>query len=78
LQNIPRIPIAVDAWTSSNRLAFLAIVISFITEDWRYQEVLLDFTELNGAHTGANMAQNIFDTLTEFELRDKVRSESSG
>jgi hypothetical protein len=62
----------VDAWTSPNRIAFLAVVASFITDNWTFHEVLLDFKEMNGAHSGANMAENVFGTLEEFDLCKKV------
>lgn len=65
---------ACDAWTSSNRKAFLAIVVSFITEDWRLEEVLLDFIELHGAHDGKNMAEALKTVLMETGLIEKVSS----
>lgn len=71
-QDVRCVPIAIDAWTSTNQIAFLATVISFISDDWRFCEVLLDFTQLTGAHSGTNMAGNIFASLEEFRITDKV------
>jgi hypothetical protein len=34
--------------------------------------VLLDFIELKGAHSGANMADVVFKSLTELDMKDKV------
>ena len=64
--------IACDAWTSSNRIAFLAITASWITQDWRLEETLLDFVELQGAHTGENMGNAVSATIAELGIADKV------
>ncbi|QRV94361.1 AC9 transposase [Ceratobasidium sp. AG-Ba] len=64
--------ISCDGWTSSNQIAFLAIVGSWITEDWRLEEVLLDFVELHGAHTGENMSIAVASALTELGIKDKL------
>ncbi|KAG8913070.1 hypothetical protein FRC01_004756 [Tulasnella sp. 417] len=46
LQNIPSLmPVALDAWTSSKYIAFLAIVGTFIMNDWKLEE-------MHGAHDG--------------------------
>jgi hypothetical protein len=64
--------IACDAWTSSNRIAFLAITASWITSDWRLEETLLDFVELQGAHDGENMANAVTATITDLGIADKI------
>ena len=64
--------IACDAWTSSNRIAFLAITGSWVTHDWRLEETLLDFVELKGAHDGQNMASAVSAVLNELGLEDKL------
>jgi hypothetical protein len=64
--------IACDAWTSANRIAFLAITGSWITPDWRLEETLLDFVELHGAHDGENMANAVAAAVTELGLSDKM------
>lgn len=71
-------PIALDAWTSSNRIAFLAIVGTFITEDWKLEEVLLDFIEMHGAHDGNNMADCLCNTVMELDLLHKVSNADCG
>lgn len=67
-----RIPIASDAWTSANRHAFLALTGSWITEDWEMVIALVDFIELTGTHSGANMAKSAFGTLEELDMKEKV------
>ncbi|KAG7093516.1 hypothetical protein E1B28_007190 [Marasmius oreades] len=43
-----RIAFAADAWTSPNNLAFLTLVASFITDDWKLKQLLIDFPNLLG------------------------------
>ncbi|EUC59808.1 transmembrane protein, putative, partial [Rhizoctonia solani AG-3 Rhs1AP] len=64
--------IACDAWTSSNRIAFLAIVGSWITMDWNLEETLLDFVELQGAHDGQNMASAVSSVIAELGVANKL------
>ena len=47
LASIPGLlAIGCDAWTSSNRIAFLAITASWITDQWELEETLIDFRAL--------------------------------
>ncbi|CAE6444320.1 unnamed protein product [Rhizoctonia solani] len=64
--------IACDAWTSSNKIAFLAITASWITELWTLKETLLDFVELKGAHDGKNLADAVATAVTELGISDKI------
>ncbi|KAG8709763.1 hypothetical protein FRC08_018078, partial [Ceratobasidium sp. 394] len=64
--------IACDAWTSSNRIAFLAITGSWITHDWRLEETLLDFVELRSTHDGLSMANAVASALSELGIEEKV------
>jgi hypothetical protein len=45
---------------------------AFITPDWELWEVLLDFSELKGAHTGDNMGNSVYKTLHELEILPQV------
>jgi hypothetical protein len=36
------------------------------------EELLIDFRELSGEHTGENMAQAVWETLTEYDLIGRV------
>ncbi|EUC60895.1 hypothetical protein RSOL_374600, partial [Rhizoctonia solani AG-3 Rhs1AP] len=73
LTSIPGLlAIACDAWTSSNRIAFLAITASWITDQWKHEETLIDFRELRGAHTGQNMAEEVASVISELGIKDKV------
>ncbi|KAF8705378.1 protein dimerization, partial [Rhizoctonia solani] len=64
--------ISCDAWTSSNRIAFLAITASWVTSQWSLKETLLDFVELKGAHDGQNMANAVATAVTELGITNKI------
>ena len=80
---------SLDAWTSSNNYAFLAIVAHYINKSgnlgtfllsslflvlthFSIEELLIDFRELIGEHTGENMAEAVWETLTRYDIRDRV------
>ncbi|KAI5894584.1 uncharacterized protein SCHCODRAFT_02495338, partial [Schizophyllum commune H4-8] len=58
---------------SSNGYAFLAIVAHYVTNDGHQEELLIDFHELIGAHTGENMAHAVWETLGTYGLKGRVR-----
>ena len=66
-----RLSIAVDAWSSPNHKALLAITIHLL-HDEKPLRMVLDVIELAKAHTGKNMAKAIADTLKEFGIAKKV------
>ncbi|KAJ8587231.1 hypothetical protein M405DRAFT_689575, partial [Rhizopogon salebrosus TDB-379] len=56
---------------SSNQFAFLAIVMHYVTNDWTLEELLIDFREIIGEHSGANLAEVVWDTLELYGLKDR-------
>ena len=41
------------------------------------EELLIDFRELIGEHSGENLAEAVYDTLQLYDIKDKVRSSLS-
>lgn len=88
-----KVSLSLDAWTSSNQIAFLAIVMTFVSNDDELgassvlfvhrnnsdiclncaDEFLIDFREIQGAHTGENMADIVWKTMQLYDLPGKVR-----
>ncbi|KAE9401926.1 hypothetical protein BT96DRAFT_751758, partial [Gymnopus androsaceus JB14] len=54
---------------SSNGYAFMAIVIHYVNNKGRLQEILIDFQELIGKHSGENMASVVWGTIEKFGLK---------
>ncbi|TFK36372.1 hypothetical protein BDQ12DRAFT_572617, partial [Crucibulum laeve] len=56
---------------SRNQYAFLAIVLHYVNNDWELEEVLIDFREIIGEHSGANLAHTVWQTLDFYGLLNK-------
>jgi hypothetical protein len=67
-----KISISLDAWTSSNNFAFMAIVAHFITNAGQLEELLIDFRELEGEHSGVNLAEATWQTLCTYGIEHRV------
>jgi hypothetical protein len=72
LKNANKVCLAMDAWTSPNKIAFLAIVVYWITPDWRYRHELIAFEQLHGTHTGKHLNRVLIENTKEYEIHDKV------
>ncbi|KAF7372114.1 Transposase-like protein [Mycena venus] len=71
-ENKSNFVLSLDAWTSSNGYAFLAIVIHYIGNDGKLEECLIDFRELVGQHSGENMAAAVWATVEKFGLIGRI------
>ena len=69
---ISDIHITCDAWTSSNKLAFLGVVAHFVDENGSLRTLLLALREIIGAHSGENMASLILAVLEEYNIRNSL------
>jgi len=67
-----KVSIAADAWTSPNKLAFLAVLAYYITDNWELKEVLIGFEQIKGAHTGENLAQIIEAVFKRYEFANQL------
>ena len=56
LLTIPKISIAVDCWTSLNHLAQMGVTGNYITDDWKFREVLLGFEHIAGRDVGSRLS----------------------
>ncbi|KAK7007663.1 ribonuclease H-like domain-containing protein [Favolaschia claudopus] len=65
-----KVSISLDAWTSPNQHPFLAIVAHYISNEGQLEELLIDFRELVGEHSGENMAEEVFNCLQTYGLDD--------
>ena len=62
------IALSVDIWTSKNQLPILGVMGHWLTEDFLYKERVLEFTELQGIHSGENVATAIHTMLSELDI----------
>jgi hypothetical protein len=66
------ISLSLDVWTSKNHLPIIGIIGHWLTEEFDYQEKVLEFAELHGAHSGENLATAVETTLIELGLEHKL------
>ncbi|THH05274.1 hypothetical protein EW146_g9945 [Bondarzewia mesenterica] len=66
------VSLSLDAWTSQNGYAFLAIVMHYVTNDWQLEEILIDFREIIGEHSGENLAACVWTTMEFYGLVGKL------
>ena len=62
----------IDAWTSPNHHAFVAITVHY-KESGKAQTYLLDIVEVAESHTGVVLATAFTQVLEVFRISDKVR-----
>ncbi|KIL55047.1 hypothetical protein M378DRAFT_188692 [Amanita muscaria Koide BX008] len=67
-----KVALSLDAWTSSNQYAFLAIVAHYVTNEGQLEELLVDFRELVGEHSGENMAEAVWETMKQYGLIGRI------
>jgi hypothetical protein len=68
------ISLSLDVWTSQNQLPILGIIGHWLTDEFEYRERLLEFAELQGIHSGENLAGVVENMLIELSLEDKLVS----
>ena len=60
-----------DVWTSISATAWMAVSGTRVVEG-RIEAILLDFVKLTDRHTGAYMADKIYDVVEFYGLIDRV------
>ncbi|CAB4442276.1 unnamed protein product [Rhizophagus irregularis] len=67
-----KVSLTLDGWTSKNQISFLGITIHWIANDWKINSTVLDFSHIEGPHSGENIASKLFEVLREFKLLSKI------
>lgn len=62
------IHLSFDLWTSPNYFAIIAIVAHYIDRDGARQTKLLALRQLEGEHSGANIAQVVLNVVGEYRI----------
>jgi len=68
------IALSLDGWTSNNNVSILAVIGYWLTEDFVYNEAVLEFAEIEGSKTGENMGGMVLDLLKELDIESKLLS----
>ena len=67
-----KISLALDCWTSPNKLAFMAITGYFIDKNWKYREVVLGFEHIQGSHTGETLAEILRGIVMKHSIANRI------
>ncbi|QRV92764.1 AC9 transposase [Ceratobasidium sp. AG-Ba] len=71
-QSRGRISLTSDLWSDANQRSFMAVTAHYINERGSLQDHLISFRKIDGEHTGANIAQALFQVLQESDIVGKV------
>ena len=74
IRNNSMFSLTTDLWTSPNNIAFMAVTIHYINEDWKIVSIILDFVAFSGAHEGLKISEAIRCIADEFGLKGRILS----
>jgi hypothetical protein len=66
------VALSLDVWTSEHQLAIFGVIGYWITPDFDKREVVLDFMEIQGAHSGENLADSLLTMIHELDIAPKL------
>jgi hypothetical protein len=69
---LSKIHLCIDLWTSPNSLAILGIVARYIDEAGELKSTVLAMKEVDGEHTGENLAKYVLEAIYEYDLAKKL------
>ncbi|KAJ1270298.1 hypothetical protein BS78_06G043100 [Paspalum vaginatum] len=72
LRDVDSISLTSDLWTSNQNIGYMCLVAHYIDPNWVMQCRVLNFIELDPPHTGAVIAQAVFDCLVKWKIEDKI------
>lgn len=71
-EDIRKISLTVDGWTSPFQDDFLGVTAYWIDDDWRQKEFVIGFEPLNGTHNGENLAEALINVIERFNIGNKL------
>jgi len=71
-QSCHSVALSLDVWTSEHQLAIFGVIGHWITPSFEKREVLLDFMEIQGAHSGENLADSLLTMIHELDIAPKL------
>jgi hypothetical protein len=61
-----------DIWTSPSTKAFISLTAHFIDTKWNLRNLIVDFKQICGSHTGINIKNAFVLSLESLSLQNKV------
>ncbi|OAA53662.1 Ribonuclease H-like protein [Akanthomyces lecanii RCEF 1005] len=69
---ISSIHIVPDNWTSPNCLGVIGLTVQFVSEEHGLQSLVVKVQELDGQHSGENMAEAVMEVIRDYGIAHKV------
>lgn len=66
------IHIILDLWTSPTTLSVLGVVFSFVGQNGLHQTITAAMREIDGSHSGNNIAKHLLDIVKEWGITNKL------
>ncbi|KAI2859077.1 hypothetical protein CBS76997_11410 [Aspergillus niger] len=64
--------LSLDVWTLENQIAIMGIIGHWICPGFEKRDELLEFTEIDGPHSGENLAEVVLRMLDELDIAPKL------
>lgn len=73
LAEVEKVSLTCDLWTSPNVRSVLGITVHYVDPaSFQLKDLLLDIVEVEGNHSGSNIASYMLESLRSFDLIDSV------
>ena len=66
------INLSFDMWTSSNSIAFVAVVAHYIDNNMKSQTTLIGLRRVIGSHSGEVVAEQVVQVIQEYGFEQKL------
>lgn len=67
-----RIHLTLDCWTSPNHLPILGVIAHYISSEKKLEKSVLALRQIDGAHTGENLAGLVYRVVQEFDFASNL------
>jgi hypothetical protein len=68
-----KIHISFDLWTSPNIHVIIVVVAHFLSPELQLRHVLLAIREIEGSHSGENIAKSLVTVITDYKISTRIR-----
>ncbi|GES82328.1 zinc finger BED domain-containing protein RICESLEEPER 2-like [Rhizophagus clarus] len=67
-----KISFTIDIWTSPSAKSFLSLTAHYIDDDWKLNNVLVDFIQIFGKHMGENIKNAFMLGINKLSIQNKI------
>ncbi|KAJ3684273.1 hypothetical protein LUZ61_013437 [Rhynchospora tenuis] len=71
-QNVDRISLTSDCWTSNRTVGYMCLTAHYIDEDWNLQKRIITFKDLSPPHSGEVISDAILEAIRKWGIEDKI------